>query len=217
MASPAGWVPVGWAACNATCRPRPVAPTPPQGPNDRVCPCCSNCLNEGQCGCRAVRRPITGRTPGGRPILGKAKVIEPTCGTVFKRLARHVDQCHCLHRAPGGGKKERRVGKYEVFKDRGGKYRFRLKASNGEIVLASQAYTTEYACVGGAFSVQKNGPQVERYVSKRTRGGKYRFVLRAANNKVIGTSESYESAAEMKRGIKAVQRASVTNEFVSLV
>ena len=30
--------------------------------------------------------------------------------------------------------------KYEMYTDAGGKYRFRLKASNGEIVAASQAY-----------------------------------------------------------------------------
>ncbi len=34
-------------------------------------------------------------------------------------------------------------GKFEVFLDKGGKYRFRLKAGNGEIILASQGYKSK--------------------------------------------------------------------------
>ncbi|MEZ4789490.1 MAG: DUF1508 domain-containing protein [Flavobacteriales bacterium] len=32
-------------------------------------------------------------------------------------------------------------GKFEKFKDNGGQYRFRLKAGNGEVILASEGYT----------------------------------------------------------------------------
>lgn len=35
-------------------------------------------------------------------------------------------------------------GKFEIYKDRIGEYRWRLKARNGEIVAVSEGYTTRY-------------------------------------------------------------------------
>lgn len=34
------------------------------------------------------------------------------------------------------------AGKFEVYQDKGGSYRFRLKAGNGEVVATGQGYTT---------------------------------------------------------------------------
>ena len=46
--------------------------------------------------------------------------------------------------------------KFEVFADKGGKFRFRLKARNGEIILASQGYASASSCLAGIESVKKN-------------------------------------------------------------
>lgn len=46
------------------------------------------------------------------------------------------------------------AGKFEVYPDASGKYRFRLKASNGEIVASGQAYSTKAAAKKGCESVQ---------------------------------------------------------------
>ncbi len=46
--------------------------------------------------------------------------------------------------------------KFEIYKDKAGEFRFRLKASNGEIILASEGYTTKAACEKGIASVRKN-------------------------------------------------------------
>jgi uncharacterized protein YegP (UPF0339 family) len=48
--------------------------------------------------------------------------------------------------------------KYEIYLDKAGEYRFRLKASNGENILSSQGYTTKAACKNGIASVAKNAP-----------------------------------------------------------
>ena len=51
------------------------------------------------------------------------------------------------------------IGKFEVYKDKEGKYRFRLKAANGEIIAAaSQGYSTKQSCLNGIESVKKNAP-----------------------------------------------------------
>ncbi|HON89728.1 MAG TPA: YegP family protein [Spirochaetia bacterium] len=50
------------------------------------------------------------------------------------------------------------AGKFEYFKDTSGKYRFRLKAGNGEIIAVSEAYNSLDTCLNGIESVKKNAP-----------------------------------------------------------
>lgn len=49
--------------------------------------------------------------------------------------------------------------KFEVYTDKAGEYRFRLKASNGENIAASEGYTTKANCLNGVESVIKNAPE----------------------------------------------------------
>lgn len=55
------------------------------------------------------------------------------------------------------------AGKFEVHQDRAGKYRFRLKASNGQVVATGEAYETRAAAKRGCESVQRaaDGANVE--------------------------------------------------------
>jgi uncharacterized protein len=45
---------------------------------------------------------------------------------------------------------------FEWYKDAKGKYRFRLKAANGEIIAVSEAYVSKDGCTNGIESVKKN-------------------------------------------------------------
>ena len=45
---------------------------------------------------------------------------------------------------------------FEWYNDAKGKFRFRLKAANGEIIAVSEAYSSKDACVNGIESVKKN-------------------------------------------------------------
>jgi uncharacterized protein len=47
---------------------------------------------------------------------------------------------------------------FEWYTDKKGKYRFRLKAANGEIIAVSEGYNSKEGCVGGIESVKKNAP-----------------------------------------------------------
>ncbi len=51
--------------------------------------------------------------------------------------------------------------KFEIYKDKAGEYRFRLKARNGEIIAVSEGYTTKDSCENGIESVKKNAPDAE--------------------------------------------------------
>ena len=46
--------------------------------------------------------------------------------------------------------------KFEIYTDKAGEFRFRLKARNGEIILASEGYTAKAGCLNGIESVRKN-------------------------------------------------------------
>ena len=54
--------------------------------------------------------------------------------------------------------------KFEVYQDKKGEFRFRLKARNGQIIAVGEGYTTMKACQNGIESVRKNAAEgkVER-------------------------------------------------------
>ncbi len=51
--------------------------------------------------------------------------------------------------------------KFELYQDKKGEYRFRLKATNGQIIGVSEGYTTKKACENGIASVKKNAKDAE--------------------------------------------------------
>lgn len=51
--------------------------------------------------------------------------------------------------------------KFEIYVDKAGEYRFRLKATNGQIIAVSEGYKAMVGCMGGVESVKKNAPDSE--------------------------------------------------------
>ena len=98
------------------------------------------------------------------------------------------------------------AGKFELFTDKAGEYRFRLKAGNGEIILASEGYKQKASAENGINSVKKNANDDSRYERKDTSAGKPMFNLKASNGQVIGTSEQYSSASARDKGIESVKK-----------
>lgn len=97
------------------------------------------------------------------------------------------------------------AGKFELFKDKAGEFRFRLKASNGQVILASEGYKQKASATNGIESVKKNAAEDDRFERKDTKAGGYMFNLLAANKQVIGTSESYTTASARDNGIRSVR------------
>ena len=98
------------------------------------------------------------------------------------------------------------AGKFEIYKDKRGEFRFRLKASNGQNIMASEGYKAKSGCTNGIESVKKNASDESKFERKETKAGKYMFNLKAGNSQVIGTSESYETAAARDNGIASVMK-----------
>ncbi len=97
-------------------------------------------------------------------------------------------------------------GKFEIYTDKAGEYRFRLKASNGEPILASEGYTAKAGCLNGVESVKKNAPVDALYERKQTQAGKFMFNLKSPNGQVIGTSQSYETTTSRENGVESVKK-----------
>ena len=51
--------------------------------------------------------------------------------------------------------------KFEMYEDKSGEFRFRLKATNGQVIAVSEGYTAKAGCLNGIESVQKNAPDAE--------------------------------------------------------
>ena len=97
------------------------------------------------------------------------------------------------------------AGKFEIYKDKAGEFRFRLKASNGQNIMGSEGYKAKDSCKNGIASVKKNASDDSRFEKKESGTGKYSFNLKAKNNQVIGTSQSYDSTESRDGGIESVK------------
>ena len=97
------------------------------------------------------------------------------------------------------------MGKFEIKKDVSDQFRFNLKASNGEIILSSEAYTSKSACENGIESVRDNSQNDAMFERKNATDGSPYFNLKATNGQVIGTSEMYSSVAARENGIASVK------------
>ena len=51
--------------------------------------------------------------------------------------------------------------KFEIYEDKAGEFRFRLKARNGEIILSSEGYKAKASCKNGIESVRKNASEAK--------------------------------------------------------
>lgn len=101
------------------------------------------------------------------------------------------------------------AGKFEVYKDKAGEFRFRLKAGNGQNILGSEGYKVRASCMNGIESVKKNSQHPERFECGQTATGKWTFKLKSTNGQVIGTSQTYASESGCRNGMASVAKSSV--------
>jgi len=97
------------------------------------------------------------------------------------------------------------MGKYIIRKTSNGQYWWVLRASNGEILITSETYTTKQNCIEGINSskVSIKDSNFRRLLSIRNEPY---FTQNANNNQVLGTSEMYSSTYARDSGIESVKR-----------
>ena len=95
--------------------------------------------------------------------------------------------------------------KFQIFKsDKNDQYYFRLKAKNGEIILASEGYLAKKSCENGIESVKKHAPDDSNY-DRKDSSNNYTFNLKARNGEIIGRSENYTTRRAREKGIQSVK------------
>ncbi len=108
------------------------------------------------------------------------------------------------------------MGHFELKVAKNGQFYFVLKASNGQVILQSEMYTTKAAALNGIQSVQNNAADEANFDLTTTANDKFHFNLKAKNHQVIGSSETYESKASAEKGMASVQRNGVSTDIREL-
>jgi uncharacterized protein YegP (UPF0339 family) len=98
------------------------------------------------------------------------------------------------------------MGTFLITTRKNDEFQFVLKAGNGQVILASEGYTTKAACLNGIESVKKNSQVDARFDKLESKNGKPYFNLKATNGQIIGNSELYESEASRDNGIESVKK-----------
>lgn len=97
-------------------------------------------------------------------------------------------------------------GTFETFKGADGQYYFHLLAANHEKVLQSQGYKSLSSAKKGIESVKTNAVDMNRFQLLEAVDGEWYFNLRAGNNQIIGTSETYVTKANAQRAMETVNK-----------
>ena len=107
--------------------------------------------------------------------------------------------------------------------------KFDLKATNGQVILTSEVYTTKAACQNGVQSIMKNAPAANvedqtvegfetmthpKFEMYQDKAGEYRFRLKARNGEIIGVSEGYTTKANCVNGVESVKKNAADAEIV---
>jgi uncharacterized protein YegP (UPF0339 family)/uncharacterized surface protein with fasciclin (FAS1) repeats len=128
------------------------------------------------------------------------------------------------------------AGVFEVFYDAACRFRFHLKAGNGQIIAASQSYGAKESALKGIASIKKNAPiakiadlaAAQNMAESGSQGvvqdpvfeihcdaaGKFRFHLKAGNGQIIAVSQSYLSRQSAENGIESIKKNAPTAKII---
>ncbi|MBQ6431334.1 MAG: YegP family protein [Oscillospiraceae bacterium] len=112
----------------------------------------------------AVRNTATGikfnLKAGNGEIIATSEVYttEAACKKGIASVKRNAPIAPVENQTVEGYKVEKHP-KFEVYKDKAGEFRFRLKATNGQIIAVGEGYKALAGCLNGIESVKKNAPE----------------------------------------------------------
>ncbi len=95
-------------------------------------------------------------------------------------------------------------GKYEVFQVNG-VYLYRLKASNGEIMVTSELYKSEKGALDAIETVKKN-VETGNFITYQDKHGLWQFKLYAVNKRLLAVSANYNSKDRVENAIQSFKR-----------
>ena len=94
---------------------------------------------------------------GNGEVIANSEVYKSrtSCLNGIKSVTRNAPAAALEDQTVEGFAKEK-CPKFEVYQDKAGEYRFRLKATNGQIIATGEGYVAKASCLNGVESVRKN-------------------------------------------------------------
>ena len=94
---------------------------------------------------------------GNGEIIASSEVYstETACRNGIASVQRNAPAANLENQTVSGYTQEKHP-KFEVYADKAGEFRFRLKATNGQIIAVSEGYKAMASCLNGIESVRKN-------------------------------------------------------------
>ena len=96
-------------------------------------------------------------------------------------------------------------GKWIIEVKGQGEYLAKLCASNGEVMLTSEIYTTEDGARGGVATIKK-GVDTGKFIVYQDKNGNYYYKLKTANNRLLCVGEIYKSKEQCLKAVESVKR-----------
>lgn len=105
-------------------------------------------------------------------------------------------------------------GKYEVYQENN-YYRYRLKASNGEILFVSEMYSSRLTVIKAIDNLKRNlvTGKTSIFADKKKN---YKFKLTAANNRVMAISANYPTEKGAESALESFKHFALTNDIVDI-
>lgn len=96
-------------------------------------------------------------------------------------------------------------GKFELFTDKSGQYRYRLIVANGEMILMSSCGVDDKSeMLDMIAAVKRHAANPQLFEMVGTSSAKHYFVLKDESQRIIGMGGHYSSTAGCDAGVKSV-------------
>ncbi|MBE6992233.1 MAG: DUF1508 domain-containing protein [Ruminococcaceae bacterium] len=94
---------------------------------------------------------------GNGEVIATSEVYnsEAACKNGIESVAKNAPIAAVENQTVEGYETEKHP-KFEIYTDKAGEYRFRLKATNGQVIAVSEGYKAIAGCLNGVESVKKN-------------------------------------------------------------
>ena len=106
---------------------------------------------------------------------------------------------------------KRTLGKFTISQD-GPNFRYRLKASNGELLVVSELYTSEKACRTGIETIKKNAETAKVEIVE-DKHGLFSFRIMTKQGRCLATSANYKTKARALSASESFKKFVVTERI----
>lgn len=155
------------------------------------------------------------------PAVEEAAVEQPTEEPVVEEEKKPVKKTtrkfnKKVEEAPVAEEKKPRVvyGKYEVYTD-GTSHFYTLKASNGEVLIKSEAYASKDSVLLAIEAIKRN-VEVGTIAVRQDKHGLYQFVLTARNHRTLVMSANYSTEKRAQSASESFKRFASNSPIVEL-